>query len=505
VGLWDRLYAGLGRFYPLSYIGIVWLTAMGLATVFLVSVVFMYVRMPWGQGARVVALALAGLTVGIAAIAAMLRREARPVYSWIAGERDEKTARDAWAAATSMPGRLAKRAYPLIVFSVMPANLYFNLHSRLAGVVSAAIFVGVLLLVGLGIALDQAILAAQARPIIAEIDAAFPGSGLHVEERTSSLFRRVVVAVLLVVPTSAWLTTALTARIDDPGAQIGFTVVAGFGVAITFSLVLVIALSQSFVQPVSDLVAATRRVADGDLTARVPLVSNDELGQLAKGFNEMTAGLAERAALHSALGTYLDPLVADRLLAEGQYLKGEAIDVTVMFVDIVGFTTRAERMDPETVVAELNLFFEIVVPVIDRHEGHTNKLLGDGLMAVFGTPIPVEDHADRAVAAACEIVERVLHTYGDDLRIGIGINTGTATVGTTGGGRKLDYTVIGDTVNVASRVEALTRTTGDTILLTDSTRVALSGSHSLAPRGWEAIRGRTERTQLHSVRPRSRG
>jgi class 3 adenylate cyclase len=235
------------------------------------------------------------------------------------------------------------------------------------------------------------------------------------------------------------------------------------------------------------------------------VVSNDELGQVSASFNDMVIGLSERAALHAALGTYLDPSVADRLLSEGQVLRGEAVDASVLFCDIVGFTTRAERMRPDEVVAELNEFFELVIPVIETYGGHTNKLLGDGFMAVFGAPIPLTDHADRAVAAACDIQEKLWTTYAGDIRAGVGINSGTAVVGTTGGGRKLDYTVIGDTVNVASRVEALTRTTGDTILLTEATKDALLRSASLDPRGSVAIRGREELTPLYSVVVRSRG
>jgi len=125
------------------------------------------------------------------------------------------------------------------------------------------------------------------------------------------------------------------------------------------------------------------------------------------------------------------------------------------------FEAFSERTPAREVVARLNELYEIVVPVITRGGGHANKFIGDGLLAVFGAPERLDDHADRAVAAALEIAQQVRDRFQGELEVGVGVNSGTVVVGTIGGGGRLDFTVIGDTVNTAARVESATRTTGD--------------------------------------------
>ena len=217
--------------------------------------------------------------------------------------------------------------------------------------------------------------------------------------------------------------------------------------------------------PIRDLAEGTERVAAGDYSQRLPVVQDDDLGALAASFNRMQAGLAERQRLQAAFGTYVDPVLATKLLEQGDdVFTGERREVTVMFVDIRDFTPFAETNPAEDVVARLNALFEIVVPAVVDAGGHVNKFLGDGALAVFGAPNDLADHADAALNAAVLIQRLVAERFGGELRIGIGINTGTVIAGTIGGGGKLEFTLIGDTVNVAARVEQLTKTTGDAIL-----------------------------------------
>ena len=145
-----------------------------------------------------------------------------------------------------------------------------------------------------------------------------------------------------------------------------------------------------------------------------------------------------------------------------------------MFVDIRDFTPFAEANTAEDTVSHLNALFEIVVPAVLDAGGHVNKYLGDGALAVFGAPNALDQHADAAVTAALRIHQRVAERFAGALRIGIGINTGKVIAGTIGGAGKLEFTLIGDTVNVAARIEQLTKTTGDTILLTQHTLDALA-------------------------------
>ena len=269
---------------------------------------------------------------------------------------------------------------------------------------------------------------------------------------------------------------------------IGCVLALGFGVPITVGT----AFSPSL-RPIRDLAEGTKRVAAGDYSRRLPVVQDDDLGALAASFNRMQAGLAERQRLQAAFGTYVDPGLATRLLEQGDdVFTGERREVTVMFVDIRDFTPFAEANSAEDTVARLNALFEIVVPAVVDAGGHVNKFLGDGALAVFGAPNELTDHADAAMDAAATIERLVAEKFAGAVRIGVGINTGKVIAGTIGAGGKLEFTLIGDTVNVAARVEQLTKTTGDTILLTQQTVDALaSRPPGLVDRGCHALKGKS--------------
>ena len=258
-------------------------------------------------------------------------------------------------------------------------------------------------------------------------------------------------------------------------------------------------------RPIRDLAEGTRRIAAGDYSQRLPVVQDDDLGALVASFNRMQAGLAERQRLQTAFGTYVDPVLAGRLLEQGDdVFTGERREVTVMFVDIRDFTPFAEANAAEDVVARLNALFEIVVPAVVDTGGHVNKFLGDGALAVFGAPNDLANHADSAVNAAVLIQRLVAERFGGDLRVGIGINTGAVIAGTIGGGSHLEFTLIGDTTNVAARVEQLTKTTGDAILLTHHTVDALaSRPPDLIDRGSHALKGKSAAVQVFGLDPKS--
>ncbi|MDT5174094.1 MAG: adenylate cyclase, partial [Mycobacterium sp.] len=175
-------------------------------------------------------------------------------------------------------------------------------------------------------------------------------------------------------------------------------------------------------------------------------------------------------------------------------------EVTVMFVDIRDFTPFAEANTAEDTVARLNALFEIVVPAIVDAGGHVNKFLGDGALAVFGAPNDLPNHADAAMNAALLIHRHVALRFGNELRIGTGINTGKVIAGTIGGGSKLEFTLIGDAVNVAARVEQLTKTIGDAILLTHQTVTALaSAPPGLTARGFHVLKGTSATAQVFGL------
>ncbi|MCV7379337.1 adenylate/guanylate cyclase domain-containing protein [Mycobacterium alsense] len=280
------------------------------------------------------------------------------------------------------------------------------------------------------------------------------------------------------------------------------SVVIGAALAVVFAVPVTVGFGFSrSMQPIRDLAKGAERVAAGDFSRRLPVVQDDDLGALSASFNRMQAGLAERQRLQGAFGTYVDPTLAARLLEQGDdVFTGERREVTVMFVDIRDFTPFAEANSAEDTVARLNALFDIVVPAVVNAGGHVNKFLGDGALAVFGAPNDVAGHADSAVSAAMLIHHLVTERFGGALRIGIGINTGVVIAGTIGGAGKLEFTLIGDAVNVAARVEQLTKATGDTILLTESCVDALaSRPPGLLDRGSHALKGKSATVQVFTL------
>ena len=180
-------------------------------------------------------------------------------------------------------------------------------------------------------------------------------------------------------------------------------------------------------------------------------------------------------------------------------LEGEEVEVTVLFVDIRDFTAFAERASAREVVAELNRFYDYVVPLLVHHGGHANKFVGDGLLGVFGAPDRLPDHADRGVSAAIQIAEVVEEAYEGQLRVGIGINSGPVVAGTIGGGGRVEFTVIGDTVNTAARVEEGTRETGDAILVTEASCRLLRHDHGgFVERRDVPLKGKSDRVRLYA-------
>lgn len=306
--------------------------------------------------------------------------------------------------------------------------------------------------------------------------------------------------VFMFAVVGAMLTAIFDRARDEPVlfVAIGGALTVGLGLPLTVGT----ALSPSL-RPIRDLADGTERVAAGDYSQRLPVVQDDDLGALAASFNRMQAGLAERQRLQAAFGTYVDPTLAARLLEQGDdVFTGERRQVTVMFVDVRDFTPFAEANTAEDTVARLSALFEIVVPAVVDAGGHVNKFLGDGALAVFGAPNDVADHADAAVTAAVLIHRLVAERFGGALRIGIGINTGLVIAGTIGGGGKLEFTLIGDAVNVAARVEQLTKTTGDAILLTDYCVDALvSPPSGLTDRGSHQLKGKSAAVRVFALDP----
>jgi adenylate cyclase len=277
-------------------------------------------------------------------------------------------------------------------------------------------------------------------------------------------------------------------------------------VAVIFGLTTAWMLGQLVVGPVRELKDAAMKVGEGDYSVRVNLLRADEFGPLIEGFNSMVEGLRNRELLQETFGRHVGQVAAEQILAQGEGQVGSEQIITVMFVDIRDFTEHSSRHSPQEVVTALNIFFRAAVEIIESHGGMVNKFLGDGFMALFGVGPQQADHPRRAVSAAQELFKGVTRVSSElekagwpGLRIGVGINTGPAIVGSVGSPKRMEYTAIGDTVNVASRVETLTKSVGYELLITESTKACLPPEILTEPLPHQSIKGKGEPLAVFAI------
>lgn len=268
-------------------------------------------------------------------------------------------------------------------------------------------------------------------------------------------------------------------------------------VGIMFGLFTAGLISRLVAKPVDRLREAAKAVAQGRLDVDVSLPRADEFGLLAAEFNQMVQQLREKERLHQTFGLHVGRAAAAQILARDPGLNGVEQVISVMFVDIRSFTQRSAAQSPPEIVRDLNQFLGAMVHVVeDRHGGMINKFLGDGFMALFGVGQNGGTHARSAVAAGGEMLRvlEVLNTAiqaegGEPFRIGIGIHTGPAVVGSVGSPERLEFTAIGNTINIAARVEQLTKTLAFPLLVTSFTKDHLNDVVFMKDFGPQEIRG----------------
>lgn len=273
-----------------------------------------------------------------------------------------------------------------------------------------------------------------------------------------------------------------------------------FATSLVF-LVTLFFVTRSLTRPVTNLTKAMKDVADGHLEVRVPIHTNDEFGVMALSFNRMAERLEEQAFIRDTFGKYVPATVAASILSRREPLKPKQTTATILYTDIVDFTAVAEKLEPERVVAMLNEYFSAIVQPIEENGGVVNQFQGDAILATFNTPVADPDHADKAVAAALVIREALRNrTFGGvALKARTGINTGTVVAGNVGSEGRLNYTVHGDAVNLAARIEALNKDYGTDLLISENTVRMLKSVPALRPIGEVAIRGKTELVELFGV------
>jgi class 3 adenylate cyclase len=499
-----RAYRRLGpRYVPVVMAMVPQLAVVNVVTA--VVTLALYADMSAAEFARILATGLAGMFVANA----MWRRTARghlaPLDAWREADRDPSQAVAAWKAGATLPLQMMRRdllspslggfAYAFLLAWVG----YVVWELERPPLTVAPLFVGVVLFVMHVETLRYLALEIAFRPVLEDISRSAGGADPDLFAPGLPLRSRLLVTLPAINVVTGVTAVVVVGLGNLTLADLGLAAVVSAAVAGSASLALTILVSESVTGPIQAMHSATRAIADGDLATRVPVVTTDETGALARSFNRMAAGLEQRERLREALGTFVDPGLAERVLSEGTVMEGQEVELSLLFLDIRGFTAYCETAAASDVVARLNDLYGAVVPVILRHGGHANKFIGDGLLAVFGAPERLPDHADRAVAAAIEIAGLVRQRYGDDLRVGIGVNSGRVVVGTVGGGGRLDFTVIGDAVNTAARVEAATRDTGDDVLITEATlRASTNDRPDWEERQPVPLRGKRDPVRLYA-------
>ena len=234
---------------------------------------------------------------------------------------------------------------------------------------------------------------------------------------------------------------------------------------IALSIAMAFILGRRITQPIDRLVEASRAIGKGEYTFRFKDRRKDELGLLMQAFNEMAEGMLEKSQVKSALSRYVSPGVARQILSnlDDVGLSGKRIEGSVLFADITGFTQLSEQTKPEDLVNMLNRYFTLITCACSVNQGIVDKYMGDGVMLVFGAPEADTDHAFHAVSCAL-LVQKLIEQENRErearglapVRLRIGINTGTMLAGNMGSRDRMEYTVVGDTVNLASRLCSIT-------------------------------------------------
>jgi len=282
-------------------------------------------------------------------------------------------------------------------------------------------------------------------------------------------------------------------------------------IVITLGIVLVgiggaVGLATMLVRPIFRLVRGTRAIAAGNFQVAIDVTSRDELGVLTESFNRMARSLREKEMIKRAFTRYVAREVVEEVLKDPEklVLTGERREVTVLFCDIRGFTPLSERLAPEEVVARLNEFYTLMIETTFKNDGTLDKFLGDAVMSIFGAPIAHPDHAARAVRTALAMQAGVAGLNDkraaegkEPIAVGVGVSAGEVVAGTVGTEERMEYTVIGDSVNLAARLEG--SAAPGQILISERTYDKVRDLVQARPLGRVKVKGKEEQVEVFEV------
>ena len=275
---------------------------------------------------------------------------------------------------------------------------------------------------------------------------------------------------------------------------------------VALAVLIIYYYSKSLSGPLRRLVGATREIEAGNYSLNLKPKSQDEVGVLTRAFVNMGTGLEEKERIKDAFGRFVNKEVAELAEKGAIQLGGEIKPATIFFSDIRSFTAISEKLTPEEVVSFLNEYMTLMVECVNNTFGAVDKYIGDAIMAIWGTPISHGNDAENAVNGALQMrtaLRKFNQSRGGDrkpiIRIGCGLNSGDVLAGQIGSNDRMEYTVIGDAVNLASRIEALNKPMGSDILISQGTADIVEGIYDLVPMNKIKVKGKSEPQQIYAV------
>jgi len=342
-----------------------------------------------------------------------------------------------------------------------------------------------------------------------------------IRSTTSRLYRFTVFSQLLLAAVVILLVTkdvhefveALAAQRHPPVELIAVEIFGAFAVLLIANAIVAAAYARNLDILFQGQISAMQAVAKGDLSVVVPVVANDELARIGHKTNAMIQSLRERERMKSVFGKILSPRLAEALVASDDVMQlgGTEIQAAVAFTDLRDFTSLAEQLSPEELIRCLNEYFSMIVPIVHAQGGVVDKFIGDSAMLVFGLEanLKPQEIAERAMTACLDIVDsmgelnRTLTRRGlPEIRAGIGLNLGQMVAGNVGSPDRLEYTVIGDAVNIAARLEGLCKQVDSTLVVAESCIGLVKEDlvQRMQPLGAYPLKGKEETIQVFGLK-----
>jgi len=330
-------------------------------------------------------------------------------------------------------------------------------------------------------------------------------------DRVAKLLLINIITIIIVIVCMLWLNIT---RIHLSNIQLSDKLYLGFFKELSYGIVImvimILIISKIFARHVKSVlqtqISAMESIVSGRLDLRIPILTDDELGLIASRTNEMIKGLREKDICQRRFGMYLTPEISELILKGGVNPSGQIMEATILFCDLRGYSQFAEKKSPVEVVQFLNQYFTNMEEIIRSNGGIVLQFIGDEIEAVFGAPKPLDEHADKALGCAISMRKRLMEMNKNRIENGeepvyhgIGIHSGKVLAGSIGSPTRKSYAMVGDTVNLASRLQELNKEFGTDIIISRETKLLLKGTYPLKALGEVKIKGREQSVEIYAV------